>query len=126
MMEEYGTLPAILRFLKTVVLIDLGIFVAVGLICWFGRWRTAHYYGNGLMLTGVGAFAIGIYSITGAWGVVRSFDYQYAGSVDADDPGTRAMREWKGQNRNYATLALLGAVGLVSVGAGVLVQAVFG
>jgi len=37
-------LTAVLRFLRNVVLIDLGIFAVVGLICWFGGWRTAFHW----------------------------------------------------------------------------------
>jgi len=123
-MEKEMTSSAILRFLRTVALIDLGILIAVSLICWFGGWRTAHYYGNGLMLAGVIALALGTYSVTGNWGTTRSFEYQYAGSVGVEDADARIRRDWKDLGRSFSFLGLMTGVALGSIGAGILIQTV--
>ena len=75
----------ILRFLRNVALINLGIFVVVGLVCWFGGWRTVTHYGNGLLLAGVAVMAVGVFSLIGGWGTTRDFTYQYARSAGTDD-----------------------------------------
>ncbi len=42
--EEKRTV-VLLRFLRVIALIDLGIVVVVGLLCWFADWRTAEQFG---------------------------------------------------------------------------------
>ncbi len=125
-MEKQGVLTGILRFLRTVVLINLGIFAGVGLICWFGGWRTAHQYGNGLMLAGVAAMVAGVFSLAGGWGLTRSFVYQHAASAGVDDTRERTRRELKDTGQRYGFLALMGVVGIMSIAFGILIQTAFG
>ena len=125
-MEKQGILPAFLRFMRTVVLIDLGIFVGVGLICWFGGWRTAYHYGNGLMLVGVAAMAAGVFSLAGGWGLTRDFSYQHAASAGVADTPERTRRELKDTGQRYGFLALMGVAGIVSIAFGILIQTAFG
>lgn len=120
------TRAAILRFLRNIVLIDLGIFATTGLVCWFGGWRTAYYYGNGLMLAGVLAMALGLYSLTGNWGLTKSFNYQHAASAGADNIRERTRREMNDTGKSYAFLVLMGIVGIVSIALGILIQTTLG
>jgi len=125
-MRKREWFASVFRFLRPVVLIDLGIFAFVGLVCWFGGWRTAHHYGNGLMLAGVAAVLIGISSLLGGWGLTRSVDYQYARSVGEDSIGERTKRDLKDVARSYGFLIRMTVVGVVSYAFGLVIQTVFG
>jgi len=125
-MKNQGILPAILRFLRTVVLIDLGIFAAVGLVCWFGGWRTGYQYGGGLFWAGAAATVIGLSSILGGWGVTRNFEYQYGQSVSEQGIHERTRQTMKDALQSYGFLIRMTAVGLVSIAMGSLIQTISG
>jgi len=55
-MASNSYLKTFLRLLKTAAWVVLGIFVAVGLIGWFGGWRTASPYSQTFTL--IGAIAL--------------------------------------------------------------------
>lgn len=117
---------AIWRFSRTIALINLGIFVAVGLICWLVGWRTLHQYGTGLMLAGAAALLFGAYSVSGSWHGGRSFDYQYAASAGVDSTHKSAKRERDEANSSYVFLGRMCVVGLLPILVGILLQVVFG
>lgn len=119
-------LTAALRFLRNVVLIDMGIFAVVGLICWFGGWRTAFHYGTSLILAGVAALAFGVYNVIGSWHTSRSFDYQYAASAGVDNVRKSANREREEAGSRYAFLGLMCVIGFVPISVGILIQMVLG
>jgi len=123
-MEKQGILTGILRFLRTVVLIDLGIFAAAGLVCWLGGWRTAYQYGGVLFWTGVAAIVIGLSGLMGGWGITRSFDYQYAQSVSEQNIHERTRQAIKDISRGYRFQLLMTTVGVVSIAAGALIQTI--
>jgi hypothetical protein len=112
----------ILRFLRTVVLIDLGIFAVVGVVCWLGGWRTAYQYGNGLSLAGAAAIVIGLTSVVGGWGITRGSDYQYAQSVSEQDIRGRAQQAIEDVAQSFRFQIRMTAVGVVSIAAGALIQ----
>jgi hypothetical protein len=58
-MTQRRGLAAVGRFLIFVALLDLFILVVIGLVCWFGGWRTAADYANGLTYAGLAVAAIG-------------------------------------------------------------------
>ncbi len=124
-MKRQEWFHAIWRFLKPVPLIDLGIFVAVGLVCWFGGWRSAFHYSNGLIIAGVGAMAIGVFSLFGGWGITRNFVYQHAQSAGENDVVAQARRELKDTDQSYEFLAVMGVVGVVVIACGILVRTIF-
>lgn len=108
------------------MLIDLGILVAVGLICWLGGRRTAYYYGNGLIWAGMAAMAVGAISFRGGWNMVSGFGYQYARTVGGENAQERTRRDVEDIGRSYAFLVLMSAVGITSIALGKMVQTVFG
>ena len=124
-MEKQGSLPAILRFLRTAVLIDLGIFAAVGLVCWLGGWRTAYQYGEGLIWAGAAATVLGLLSVRGGWGITRGFGYLYAQSVSQQSIHERARQAIRDIAEGYRFLILMTAVGAISIAVGSLVQTIF-
>jgi len=125
-MRKREWLASVFRFLRPVVLIDLGIFALVGLVCRLGGWRTAHHYGNGLMLAGVVAVVVGISSVFGGWGLTRGFDYQYARSAGEDTIGERTKRGLKDMARSYGFSVRMTVVGVVSYAFGLVIQTIFG
>ena len=116
---------SILRYLRDVALIDLSILGIVGLICWFGGWRTVYDYGNGLIWAGVAAFLLGFASLLGGWKMTRSVDYQYAQTMGQDDISQRTRRDLKDLAQSYGFLIRMGVVGIVSIAIGELVLAIF-
>jgi hypothetical protein len=124
-MEKQGVLTGILRFLRTVVLIDLGILAAVGLVCLLGGWHTAYQYGGGLSLAGAVAIVIGLSSVVGGWGITRGGDYQYAQSVSEQDIQGRAQQAIEDIAQSYRFQILMTAVGVVSIAVGALIQTLF-
>jgi len=107
------------------VLIDLGIFVAVGLICWFSGWRMIYHYSDGLVWAGVAAIVFGIFSLIGGWRGRTSFPYQYGRSAGEEDILERTRRDLKDTGQSYAFLVLMAVVGIVSIALGTLIQTVF-
>ena len=57
--------PTILLFARKVLLIDLGIFIAVGVVCWLFGWRTLYNYGTGLLVVGIAVAGLGVLSQVG-------------------------------------------------------------
>jgi len=112
------------RFLKPVLFTDLGIFAAVGLVCWFGGWQSAFYYGNGLIIAGIAAMAVGVLSLLGGWSATRSFEYQSSQMAGEGETAARVREERKDIDQSYRFLAIMGAAGLVVTACGLVVQAI--
>ena len=108
------------------MLINLGIFVAVGLICWLVGWRTLYQYGTGLMLAGTAALVFGAFSVSGRWHGGRSFDYQYAASAGVDSLRKSANRERMEASSSYAFLGQMCVIGFLPIVVGMLLQIAFG
>lgn len=116
-----GRLGALLRFLRSVVLADVAVAIAVGLVCWLGGWRTAQAFGMGLTYAGVGAMALGLFSVFGTWGMTRSGSYQLGQSVSADGIGDRTKRSVAELNQSYGMLGRMLVIGIVLIVAGSLI-----
>ncbi len=119
-------LTTVWRFSRNFVLIELGIFATVGLLCWLGGWRTLYQYGNGLLLAGVVVLALGAYSISGSLAGSRSFDYQFSASAGVDERFHQsARRERQEVGSSYIFLSQTCVIGLLPLVAGILLQIVF-
>jgi hypothetical protein len=117
--EIFSSIP---RFLRTVVLMDLSIFVIVGLVGWFGGWRTAYQYGEGLVIAGALAIGLGFLSIVGNWCTIQSVGYQYGQSVGAQSLGERTGQTVKDIAQNYRFLIQMIVVSVAPIAIGVLIQ----
>ena len=54
-----------LRRLKPYLITDLSLFIIIGLVCWFGHYRTLKDYSNGLLIGGCVIWGIGLLSLMG-------------------------------------------------------------
>lgn len=122
--EEKRTV-VLLRFLRVIALIDLGIVVVVGLLCWSADWRTAEQFGQILAWAGAIAIGLGVASQLGGWGLTRSPDVLLAQSVGRENISDRTKRTARDLVRAYDFVIMLAAAGLVAVGIGELVRFVW-
>lgn len=125
-MRTPGWLASVFRFLRPIVLISLGIFALVGLVCWFGGWWTARDYGNGLMIAGVVALVVGLLSVFGGWGLTRDSSYMYARSAGEDTIVERTNRDLKDVVRSYGFSIRMVIVAVVAYASGLAIKAIFG
>jgi len=122
-MGKPGYFSGIRRFLKTALLADLGIFIAAGLICWFGGWLTVHLYGHSLMWAGLAAILLGLLSVPGSY-ETWSFAYQYALSARAKNIDDYTRQRSKDASQSQAFFLRMVVIGVVPTILGTLLQTV--
>ncbi len=113
MEEKEGRLQAILRLVGLIALAALGILIVVTLIGWFLGWRSAAQFGNGFLLGGIAAIALGVLSTMGGWGLTRDATYLYAQSASQQSLQERTGQSLRDSLRSYN-------LGIVTLGAGIL------
>ncbi len=123
-MKEQEWFPTISRFLRLVVLINLGMLAAVALACWFIGWRTAYQYGAGLSLAGMVVIIIALSSLVNNWRTTRSIGYQYGLTASAQDVYERTRQSKKDTAQSYGFFIRTTVVGIVSIVSGALIQAI--
>lgn len=122
-MGEETRLTAVLRFLRSIAYVDLGILVLVALICWLGDWLTAKQFGNGLLYAGVVAVGFGVSSVFGGWGVSRDSSVLYARSASAQSMIERTRQSGRDILQSYRFSIVWTVAGIIAVLAGSLLQA---
>lgn len=120
------SLRTLVRFLRTVVLVDVGVFVAIGLVCWLFGWRTAYQYGRGLLWVGTAAILLGLASGTGGWvGThAQDFETQCARSVGAQSSSERMQQDRDDALRSFGFQTLMTVAGVISLAVGWLIQSI--
>lgn len=121
-MGEETRSTAILRFVRNIAFVDLGILVLVALICWLGDWLTAKQLGNGLIYGGMAAVALGVYSVFGGWGLSRDSTVLYAQSASQQSMSERTKQSVRVAVRSYDFSIVWTAAGVIAVLAGSLIQ----
>ena len=121
-MKRRRVLPAILRFIGRVLLLDLGVLVAVALVCWLAGRHTLHDYADTLILAGVGTVGIGCISLFGSSTQSMSPSYRYFKSFMPDNPHEYAQQQTPNQDESGTFLILLSVVGALSIALGLLIQ----
>jgi hypothetical protein len=124
-MEKQGGLSGGWRFLRNVVLIDVAIFLIVGLVCWTGGWYTIYQYGGGLFWAGMLAIIIGASSVRGVWGTSRRFETQYGLTVSEQSIHQRMRQQMADVAESNRFCVLMFAAALVSMVIGAVIQTVF-
>lgn len=114
------------RAIWNILRIDLVVFVAVGLICLLGGWRTWHEYSLGLVLACGGVIGIGVYSAFGSWMTTGSFQYQYGSTVNRDTIHERAQQAVRDRNAGLRFLIQCVLACLLPLSVGVLIQYAIG
>lgn len=123
-----GSLRPIPRFLRMVALLDLVLFLAVGLVGWAAGWRTSQY-GKGLVVAGAIALFLGLASVGGSHrpvGVPLIEDHLWAMPSKGDDMTARVKRRVHDINMSYGFMTTMLVVGVVAIAVGALVDGVFG
>ena len=113
-----GHLSAVLRFLGLAALVDLGIFAAVGLWCWWGH-APADICGERLLWAGLTTIMIGLIRLVADWSYGRGLE-QAGWSAAGPGLSGRVTPAATG-GRRFFLLAVI--VGLVPIVAGALIQA---
>lgn len=123
-MNDRKLLAVVLRFAGIAALVQLGIMIAVLLVCWFAGWNTINQYGQALVWTGVLAIGLGLLSIKGQWDTTRSFNYQHSLSVTNQDGWERTKWNVAESMHIHRFLFLMVTVGSISILLGSLVQTI--
>ncbi len=113
---------AILRFLRKIAFVDLGILAFEALICWLGDWLTAKQFGNGLICGGMAVVAFGVYSVFGGWGLSRDPRVLYAQSASEQSMTERTKQSIRAAVRSYDLSIVWVVAGVIAILAGALVQ----
>lgn len=121
-MGEETRSTSILRFLRNIAFVDLGILALVALICWFGDWLTAKQFGSGLISGGVAAIALGVYSVFGGWALSRDPGVLYAQSASEQSMTERTKQSVRAAVRGYDFSIVWTAAGVIAILAGALIQ----
>jgi uncharacterized membrane protein YfcA len=111
---------------RTVLLIDLGVFMITALICWLAGWHTVTQYGNGLMIGGLALLLLG--GVTGFGGnqIAHNPTYRYIQSVMPNRLDERSRQTWIDYLDSMRFLIFMGLAGLVSIGTGWLLTELVG
>lgn len=106
------------RFVRIVVLIDLGILLIFALVYWSAGWRAAEQAGHGVIVAGVITIVVGVASQLGGWGLTRSPDVLLAQPTGREGFSACTGRTTRDLLRAYGFLITMVDAGLVSVGIG--------
>lgn len=119
-----SSLRVVLQFLRNVALIDMCLFAVVALICWISGAPSANAYANLLELAGGIVIVIGALDFMGGLGLLGSGQYQYGRSAGFEPIDERTVQDVTERRKSYRFTFQMAAVGLVSIGFGLLLQAV--
>lgn len=113
-MPKEGLLVRLWHFLRTAVIVDLGIVAFVAAVGLLLGWRSPREFGEGLIYAGISAWLVGVASVITSLGMSRAADFQYAQSVGVrsiDENVREAMKESK---ESYSFLFLMATVGAIA------------
>jgi hypothetical protein len=116
-MKEQGSAELILRFLRTVILLDTILTGVVGLIGLLLRWRTVMEYGNALIWTGmilmfIAAF-LGAGGLNARAGDIAAYTLSGAGNLSEN---IRHVAESRRSSLGCLFLMLVTGLGLIAIG----------
>ncbi len=119
-MNKEGFGRRVYYFLRSVALLDLAIFVLVGILVLLLGWRTIREYGVGLTYAAVAALLVGLGSVIQSLGLSRSGEYQYAESVGANKLDENVRQAFRQSQASYGFFRLMACVALVAFVVGLL------
>ena len=90
-MEKIKPSKFVLRFLGTILVIEIVIFTIIVLIGWRSGWQGLEPYAEALQIAGLLTIGIGFFGVKGNWDVTRSFGYQYSMSASRQSNWQRRL-----------------------------------
>jgi hypothetical protein len=115
-------LAAVGRFVLFVALLNVIIFVVIGLVCWFGGWRTLGDFGNGLTYAGLVVVATGGMHYFGGLANSANPAMGYH-SLNLREHHNWMVRTIAEQDSAFVVMLKVGASGLVAIVLGQLLRA---
>lgn len=106
------------HFLRTVVIVDLGMAAFVAAVGLLLGWHSPREFGEGLIYAGVGACLVGAASVITSLGLSRGADYQLAQSVGVHSIDENVREAMKESKESYSFLWLMATVAVVAFLAG--------
>jgi hypothetical protein len=122
-MKNRFALHAAIRFLRSVLLIDLAMVALVAVVCLVGGWNSFYHFANGLLIAGLAALAFGVLGTLGGWGVTRGFLYRYAQTASQDSIAESTLRDQQETEHGLAFTVRMSLAGLLSCALGTWILA---
>ena len=122
MERKEGRVQAIARLVGLIALAALAILIVVTIIGLLLGWRTAEQFGNGFLLGGMAATALGVFSTMGSWGLTRDANYLYAQSTSHQSLHERTGQSLRDTLRSYNLAIVALAAGVLCILVGSLIQ----
>ncbi len=121
-MQRQSFFSALSQFLKKLLLIEVVLFGATGLVCWYFQWRTLASYSDGLLIAGLIVIGFGVMSVFGANRLNGDVRYQYTQSVMPGSLHERTQQNMASlsASMDFSVLAMI--VGAVPLLAGFLLK----
>ena len=119
-----GFLFSIVRFLIKIIIIEIVIFIATAVICWFGGWRALSDFGNGLIYAGIIMMIFGSFSVLGASRSGRYPTSRYLQTLSVGDLHDRSRRRILDIAESNAFLILMGIVGIITIALGTWLETI--
>jgi hypothetical protein len=122
-MAERRGLAAVGRFVLFVALLNVVMLVVIGLVCWFGGWRTLGDFGNGLTYAGLLVMAAGGMRYFG--GIANGANPTMGlHSTNLREHHNRVVRAMGERDSAFVGMLKFGTGGLVAMALGQLLRAV--
>ena len=119
---EQQKLSPFLRFVRLVLLTNVGIFAACAVVVWLGGWRTPYDYGSALILAGTAIVCVGASGILAGWALPPTADYQYDQTPSSDLVRQLIRRVLASRRRYYGFTVRMAITGAVPILVGTSIQ----
>ncbi len=113
------------RLVGTIALVDLGIALGSGIVCWLIGWQTLWQYCDAVVLGGMMVISLGLLIFWQEWNLNREFTTMHAQSASDDDGHERVRPLRRDDDEGYRVFIHLFAAGLVAIVVGAVVQMIF-
>jgi len=120
--EQQGNTSLAGHMLKGMLIAIIVIFIGAALIWWVSEWNTLYQLGTLLIIGGILAAILGMFAVSGGMRSTRSFEYQQAESAGYATGHDRAVESKQNFAETYSFMIIMGAAGLVSIVAGLLLR----
>ena len=118
-----------LQLIRAIIFVDVFLMIVVGLTCLIGGWRTAYDYGQGLVVAGMIAIALGVSSVMGNYSSTRGSTNTSQVELNAvhasvRTPAERIKDDLGIVNQTFGCLLLMTLAGVSAIAIGAVIQSV--